>query len=231
MHLSDLCWHARLRASDTWYTCNARTLCHTCFTGVFDASQNEVRARSMLRVQMHKELSSTSMRLPQSHKVRMQIPGSLCHGQSHTHGTMHAVCNALCATYVLSSAESARTDRLMPSCTDTLVSQEVKLERPDDSLNARLEKMCTKVLKSLHDDTRHPARPTGLAVRIPAAHDKPPRESNLPGTPSGEREGCACRHRTCMAHSQLDTCLYETPMCACVCRCVTCSAISSYTSE
>lgn len=38
--------------------------------GVFENSTNEVRARSMLRVHMHKELSTTSMRLPQQNKVR-----------------------------------------------------------------------------------------------------------------------------------------------------------------
>jgi hypothetical protein len=37
--------------------------------GVFDAIQNDTRARSMLRVALRKELSTTSMRLPHTQKV------------------------------------------------------------------------------------------------------------------------------------------------------------------
>ncbi len=42
---------------------------HTPCAGVFDAEKNDVRARSMLRVALRKELSTTSMRLPQTQKA------------------------------------------------------------------------------------------------------------------------------------------------------------------
>ncbi|KAF5831284.1 hypothetical protein DUNSADRAFT_13340 [Dunaliella salina] len=61
--------------------------------GVFDDDKNEVRARSMQRVQVHKDLSTTSMRLPDARK-------------------------------------------------------EVKSERPDSSMEAKLERMCEKVCQS-----------------------------------------------------------------------------------
>ncbi len=73
--------------------------CLPCFgarpaAGVFDGSKNEVRARSMLRVHMHKELSATSLRLPHTQKARMiaaappqrfQSGWQQAKGQGHTH--------------------------------------------------------------------------------------------------------------------------------------------------
>ena len=46
--------------------------------GVFESEVNEVRSRTQVRVQMHQELSSVSMRLPSNQKV-----GSLASGLYH----------------------------------------------------------------------------------------------------------------------------------------------------
>uniref|UniRef100_A0A7S3VI76 Uncharacterized protein n=2 Tax=Dunaliella tertiolecta TaxID=3047 RepID=A0A7S3VI76_DUNTE len=72
--------------------------------GVFENDKNEVRARSMQRVQVHKDLSTTSMRLPDTHK-------------------------------------------------------EVKSERPDSSMEAKLERMCYQVCQSLPEQPAKPPAP------------------------------------------------------------------------
>ena len=44
------------------------TILYTYSAGVFESEVNEVRSRTMLRVQMYQELSTTSMRLPDNLK-------------------------------------------------------------------------------------------------------------------------------------------------------------------
>ncbi|GFH16768.1 hypothetical protein HaLaN_13259 [Haematococcus lacustris] len=52
------------------------TTAATFASGVFEADQNEVRSRSMMRVSLRKELSTASMRLPQPQKQGGTFPSA-----------------------------------------------------------------------------------------------------------------------------------------------------------
>ena len=103
---------------------------------MFESDVNEVRARTQIRVQMHQELSTNSMKLPSSQKVR-QIKDSV----------FKIECTELGKLFDLSSNKN-----LISFC---MYQPDLKPIVPS-TLTSRLDRMFNKVLVSIEE----PKRPT-----------------------------------------------------------------------